>query len=404
MLDLPTDRPRASHRPTNGSNIPILLDAPLTQSLKKLAIKHGMDLSMVVMTSWGAVLARLSNQDDIIIGYHNSGLGGHGSNKQVDNSNILPLRLDLSGEQNISQLLERAQKMISSSMDHRGFPLDSSASLFQVALQWSQAPFHSATPILVDLELRLQEQENEVVGDMFFSSDLFNPDTIKRYVGYLCSVLQAMVMDVDRPVMTVDLLSQVERDLLLVEWNETQQDYPDHLCIHHLFEQQVERTPEATALVFKDQSLTYAELNERANKLAHHLIGLGVQPDSLVAICVERSFAMIIALLAVLKAGGAYLPLDPSYPMERLAYILEDAAPAIALVDTVGRTTLDEASQHLQYQKGNLKFMVCCILLHERDQRGFTVSAFVVPNRYLFYDHGRSECTSIFISREPRDS
>jgi len=225
-------------------------------------------------------------------------------------------------------------------MDHRSFPLDSAVSLFQVALQWSQAPFHSATPILVDLELRLQQQENEVVGDMFFSSDLFNPDTIKRHVGYLCSMLQAIVMDVDRPVMTVDLLSQFERDLLLVEWNETQQDYLDHLCIHHLFEQQVERIPQATALMFNRESLTYAELNERANRLAHHLISLGVQPESLVAICVERSIAMIVGVIAILKAGGAYVPLDPAHTSNRLQDILADAAPSIVVSDKLGRQIL----------------------------------------------------------------
>ncbi|KAF9344798.1 hypothetical protein BGX34_005310, partial [Mortierella sp. NVP85] len=115
---------------------------------------------------------------------------------------------------------------------------------------------------------------------------------------------------------------------------------------------QVERTPQATALVFNGQSMTYAELNERANRLAHHLTELGVKPDSLVAICLERSFAMIVGVLAVLKAGGAYVPLDPSYPVERLAYILEDATPSIALVDTVGRIALNEAND-LQNQKGN---------------------------------------------------
>ncbi|KAF9343518.1 hypothetical protein BGX34_006664, partial [Mortierella sp. NVP85] len=170
---------------------------------------------------------------------------------------------------------------------------------------------------------------------------------MERHVGYLHTMLHAMVEDIDRPVTSVDLLSQVERDIVIGKWNETQQDYPADLCIHHLFEQQVERTPQATVLVFNGQSLTYAELNERANRLAHHLIGLGVQPDSLVAICVERSFAMIVGVLAVLKAGGAYVPLDPSYPKERLAYILEDAAPTIVLVDGAGHVSFSEASQHL---------------------------------------------------------
>jgi non-ribosomal peptide synthetase component F len=249
-------------------------------------------------------------------------------------------------------------------MDHQGLPLDSIAEiagspLFQVALRWNQAPLHSASLTQVELDLQFRELDNEVVGEMRFYSALFDPDTIERHIGYLRSMLQAIAADVDRPVMSVDILSQAEHGLILGKWNETEQVYPADLCVHHLFEQQVERTPQATALVFNGQSMTYAELNERANRLSHHLIELGVKPDRLVAICLERSFAMIVGILAVLKAGGAYVPLDPSYPVERLAYILEDAAPRIALVDAVGRTTLSEARQHLQYRKGILKFMSC---------------------------------------------
>ncbi|KAF9343829.1 hypothetical protein BGX34_006322, partial [Mortierella sp. NVP85] len=200
-----------------------------------------------------------------------------------------------------------------------------------------------------DLTLGLYESDGEIVGQLTYSTAIFDRATMERHVGYLCSMLQGMVVDVDRPAMCVDLISQIERDTVLREWNSTQQDYPEHLCIHHLFEQQVERTPDATALVFNEQSLTYSELNERANRLAHHLIGLGVQPDSLIAICVERSFAMIVGVLAVLKSGGAYVPLDPSYPKERLAYILDDALPTIALVDSIGHTALSEANQHQNY-------------------------------------------------------
>ncbi|MCG1019981.1 amino acid adenylation domain-containing protein, partial [Mycetohabitans sp. B4] len=132
--------------------------------------------------------------------------------------------------------------------------------------------------------------------------------------------------------------------LLLQTWNATQRDYPAHQCIHQLFEAQVERTPEATALVYEDQTLSYAELNARANRLAHQLIELGVQPDARVAICVQRSPALVVGLLAILKAGGAYVPLDPSYPSERLAHILVDAAPSIVLADAAGRAALGEAA------------------------------------------------------------
>jgi non-ribosomal peptide synthetase component F len=316
-----------------------------------------MDLSMIVMAGWGAVLSRLSSQDDVVIGFFQSGLGG----KSTDSSNILPLRLNLSGEPNTSQLLEHVREMTSSSMVRRGPPLGDiannvSSPSFQIALHWNhQASLYSTTPFQVDLELQLQALDTEVVGDMIFSSDLFNPDTIKRHVGYLITILQSMANDPIQPIATIDILSPEERRLILETWNETSEAYPDHLCIHQLFEIQVDKTPDATAIVYEDQSLTYSELNSRANRLAHHLIGLGVRPDTRVAICVERSFAMIVGVLAILKAGGAYVPLDPSYPIQRLAYILGDAAPTIALVDTVGRNTLSEASQPLQYRKGNMK-------------------------------------------------
>ncbi|KAF9343813.1 hypothetical protein BGX34_006338, partial [Mortierella sp. NVP85] len=182
----------------------------------------------------------------------------------------------------------------------------------------------------------------------------------------------------------LNILPEDEKELLIQAWNMTQQDYPDQVCIHHLFEQQVENNPGETALVFNGQSLTYAELNEHANRLAHHLIGLGVQPDSLVAICVERSFAMIIGVLAVLKAGGAYVPLDPSYPKERLAYILEDAAPVIVLVDNIGRTVLSEASQYLE----NLKDVTSMVMVDSNDHLSLPTVDPDVPgltSRHLAY-------------------
>ncbi|MDB6375261.1 non-ribosomal peptide synthetase, partial [Photorhabdus bodei] len=156
------------------------------------------------------------------------------------------------------------------------------------------------------------------------------------------SLAEALEHTPDRPVRALEILPEAERTLLLTTWNATETTYPDSLCIHQLFEQQVEKTPDATALIYEEQTLSYAELNARANRLAHQLIMLGVEPDQQVAICVTRSPAMVIGLLAVLKAGGAYVPLDPTYPGERLAYMLKDTAPSIVLADVTGQTTLGE--------------------------------------------------------------
>ncbi|KAK3806970.1 MAG: Non-ribosomal peptide synthetase module [Benniella sp.] len=351
ILGLPTDRSRASPRSTDVSTIPIQLDASLTRSLKQVATEYDMDLGMVVLTGWGAVLARLSNQDDIVIGLQHGGPGGLGGSKQLDDTCILPLRMDLSGEPTISQLLERVRKMASSSMDHQGIPLNviadiTSTPLFHVAFQWnSQALSQSfSTPIHVDMKLELREQNDEVTGNMVFSSDLFNPDTIKRHAGYLLATLKTIAKNPTQPVATIDIFSPEERRLILETWNETSEVYPDHLCFHQLFELQVDKTPDATAIVYEDQSLTYSEFNARANCLAHHLIGLGVQPDTRVAICVERSPAMIIGVLAIMKAGGAYVPLDPSYASVRLNDILQDASPAIVVADQTGQAVLEDST------------------------------------------------------------
>jgi non-ribosomal peptide synthetase component F len=161
-------------------------------------------------------------------------------------------------------------------------------------------------------------------------------------VGYLLNDLRAMTTDSQQPVGRLPLLSSEERTLLLETWNRTEAPYPQHLCIHQLFEQQVERTPAATAVIYEQLSLTYRELNIQANRLAHHLIALGVHPDEPVALCIERSPAMIVALLAILKAGGAYVPLDPTYPSQRLAQILTDAAPRLLLCDTAGLNALGQ--------------------------------------------------------------
>ncbi|KAF9345192.1 hypothetical protein BGX34_004956, partial [Mortierella sp. NVP85] len=191
-----------------------------------------------------------------------------------------------------------------------------------------------------DLTLEMYESKNKIAGSLSYSTALFDRATIERHVGYLTTMLRAIVVDVNRPAMSVDLLSKVERDLVLGTWNKTQQDYPDELCIHHLFEQQVECNPQATALVFNGQSMSYTELNERANKLAHHLISLGVQSETRVAICVERSIAMIVGVLAILKTGGAYVPLDPAFASERLLDILMDASPGILIADGRGKQAL----------------------------------------------------------------
>ena len=181
-----------------------------------------------------------------------------------------------------------------------------------------------------DLTLSMVETAEGLVGAWQYNTDLFDGSTIERMATHFQNLLSAIVANPHQAVGELPLLSAAERHQLLVEWNQTESAYPTQ-CIHQLFEQQVERTPDAVALVFEHQHLTYQQLNQRANQLAHHLQTLGVGPEVLVGICLERSLEMVVGLLGILKAGAAYLPLDPSYPQERLSFMLSDSQVPVLL-------------------------------------------------------------------------
>ncbi|WP_332415385.1 amino acid adenylation domain-containing protein [Mycetohabitans rhizoxinica] len=371
LLALPTDRPRPAQQSFAGARVPIRIDAPITRALKRLSQAQGATLFMTVLAAWSAVLARLSGQDDLVIGTPSA----NRHHPQIEPLigffvNTLALRVDVSGAPSPAQLLERVRRTTLEAQAHQDLPFEQVVEivqpprrlehtpLFQVMFAWQNneravwdLPELEVTPADLadgvakfDLDLHLYEADGEVVGWLNYATALFDRATIERHVGYLQTMLQSMAADDQHPVTRVQLLTSAERTLLLETWNATQQDYPSHQCIHQLFEAQVERTPQATALVYEEQTLSYAQLNAQANRLAHQLIELGVVPDARVAICVERSPAMVVGLLAILKAGGAYVPLDPAYPGARLAHILTDAAPDIVLADAAGRAALGEAA------------------------------------------------------------
>ncbi len=177
-------------------------------------------------------------------------------------------------------------------------------------------------------------QEDTFFGTMIYNTDLFERETIQRMMDHFVHLLEGIAANPDQAIDTLPMLAESERRQLLYEWNDTKTEFPSDKCVHQMFEEQVARTPDATALVFEDESLSYAELNQRANRLAHSLRDLGVEPDTRVAICAERSTEMVVALLAVLKAGGAYVPLDPTYPIDRLSFMLEDSAPIAVLTQS----------------------------------------------------------------------
>ncbi|TDB47516.1 non-ribosomal peptide synthetase [Photorhabdus luminescens] len=374
LLELPIDRPRPSQQSFTGGRVAVHIDAPLVQALKHLGQQHGTTLFMTLLSAWAALLSRLSGQDDVVIGIPSA----NRNRREIEPLlgffvNTLALRIDLSGMPDVVTLLRRVRQTTLGAQEHQDLPFEQVVEIvqpprrsehtpiFQVMFAWQeneteewQLPELAVTPFELeydiakfDLQLELTEKAGEIVGELNYSSALFDHETIERQAGYLQAILRAMVNQPQQPVTAIDILSSAERELLLENLNATEEPYPTQVCVHQLFEQQVEKTPDAIAVIYENQTLSYAELNARANRLAHQLIALGVEPDQRVAICVTRSLARIIGLLAVLKAGGAYVPLDPAYPGERLAYMLTDAVPArglkaIVLADNVGRAALSE--------------------------------------------------------------
>ncbi|MGY2288771.1 amino acid adenylation domain-containing protein [Pseudomonas sp. SDO5215_S409] len=371
LLMLPTDRPRPAEQDYAGSTVPVYLDERLTAGLKALSQRHGSTLYMVMMTAWASLLARLAGQEDVVI-------GSPVANRQrveVEGLiglfvNTLAVRIDTSGELSSEALLARVKALTLAAQAHQDLPFEqvveitrpvrslAHSPVFQTLLTWqdSDAPALALGDLTLegvaepshfakfDLSLNLGESRDGIRGHLEYAIALFDESTLRRYVGYFVRVLQAMV-DNDQAVLAhVPLLDALEREHVLVGFNATDVGYNLDQTLHGLFEDQVRRTPHAVAVKAGEAQLTYAELNTRANQLAHHLRELGVQPDARVAICVERGLDMVIGLFAILKAGGGYVPLDPAYPQERLAYMLQDSAPAALLVQGSTRALLGDVT------------------------------------------------------------
>ena len=362
-LNLPADRARPAVMSYRGATVPLRLDAGLHGRLRELAQASGASLFMVLQAGLAALLSRLGGGEDIPIGTPIAGRSeGALENLVGFFVNTLVLRTDLSGDPSFRELLVRVRSFDLDAYEQQEVPFERVVEalqparslarhpLFQVMLVLQNAPGEElALPGLAlcpeevmldvtkfDLTLSLGERlgpEGEPVGiegGLEYRLDLFERETVEAIAARFMRLLGAAVATPDMPLHRLEILGPEERHMLLKEFNDTARPLPE-ATLPQLFEAQVERAPEAIALVFGEESLTYQELNARANRLAHHLIGLGVGPESLVGIALERSIEMVVALLGVLKAGGAYLPLDPDYPHARLAHMLGDAAPALVL-------------------------------------------------------------------------
>ena len=397
LLQLPTDRPRPSVQTYLGATQSFSLNWELTQKLQTLSRKTNSTLFMILQTVFAALLYRYSGQPDIFIG---SPIANR-NRSEIESLigffvNILVLRTRFEDDISFSSLLTQARKTILDAYKHQDVPFEQVVEALQIQRSLSHSPLFQVmfvlqnTPVSkvqlpdvtlskldlenrtakFDLTLSITETDRGLVGEWEYNTDLFNGSTIERMAGHFENLLSAIVENPQQKVSELSLLSEAERHQLLNEWNDTAKEYPNDKCIHQLFEQQVVNTPDAIAVVFENQQLTYRQLNQKANQLAHHLQSLAVRPEMLVGICIERSIEMIIGLLGILKAGGVYVPLDPNYPEERLNYMLADSGVEVLLTQQSLLESLPQSSARVvcldtdseiieQHNQENLDIEVC---------------------------------------------
>ena len=358
VLELPTDRPRPALQTYRGARHYVALPDTLTEALKALSRSEGATLFMTLLAAFKLLLYRYTGQCEMTVGTSIANRTRPETERLIGFFlNTLVLRADLSGNRSFRELLAHVREVALGAYANQDVPVEtvlemlqpernlSHNPLFQVMLILQNTPMPAInlpgltlnrleidnTTAKFDLTLELSEKPEGLSGFLEYNTDLFDASTIARMEEHFKTLLESIVANPQQRLSSLSLLTEVERHQLLAEWNHTRADGRADKCVHELFEAQVERTPEASAVIFGEGRLTYRELNSRANQLAHHLRALGVGPEARVGVCMERSAEMMIALLGVLKSGGAYLPLDPAYPKERLALILEEAGSPVLL-------------------------------------------------------------------------
>ncbi|HEX7313092.1 MAG TPA: amino acid adenylation domain-containing protein, partial [Pyrinomonadaceae bacterium] len=361
LLELPSDRPRPAVQSHRGAQRTVTLGRELSADLAALSRNEGVTLFMLLLSGFQALLSRVTGQEDVSVGTPVAGRGRAEAEGLVGLFvNTLVLRADLSGRPSFSELLGRVRETCVGAYAHQDVPFEklveelapernlSHSPLFQVMFAWQDSALQTLglTDVELceidgdtctskfDLTLYMSESKEGLVARAEYNTDLFDAETIGRLLSYFASLLAAATADPSRKVIDLPLLAPDERELILEGWNQTEQPYDRHACLHQLFERQAALTPDATALVGGPHRLTYDQLNVRANRLAHRLRALGVGPESRVGVMLSRTPSVLVSLLAVLKSGGAYVPLDPAYPRERLSFMLDDARVKVLLTET----------------------------------------------------------------------
>jgi len=359
VVDLPTDRPRPALRTYNGSREDWELNPDLVANLKRLGKKAGCSFFTTLFAGFEAFMYRLCGQEDLIVGMPSAGQLFGGQEKLAGHCvSLLPIRSQINGEQSFIDYLRSRRKAILDACDRQQITFGTLVKKLALPRDFSRIPL---VPVTFNLDVQLTESQlnfpdfqaevfsnprtcenfewavnasetkEKLVLECQYNTNLFDAATIQSRMAEFEELLKAVVANPECPLQNLLILTAAERQKILVDWNNTQTNYPKDACIHELFEVQAEQTPDAVALVFGEQKLTYQQLNCRANQLAHYLQTLGAGPEVLIGVCFDRSIDAIVSLLAVLKAGSAYLPLDPAYPKERLEFMLSDAALSVLL-------------------------------------------------------------------------
>lgn len=372
VLELPTDRTRPARQSHRGAHREFQFSHALNLGLNQLARREGATLFMVVLAAFNVLLARYTGEKDIIV-------GSPIANRRLPELealvgffvNTLPLRTDLSGDPTFRELLHRVREIALEAYAHQDLPFERLVEdlsperelgrnpLFQVMLILQNAPrkplelsgltleslvMDSGTTIF-DITASLTEGPAGLLCEFEYDRDLFDPATIDQMGNHFRILLEGVVANPDTKISGLPLLTEAERRRILVEWNQTEADTPN-ACISELFEAQVERTPDRTALVDREGGIRYRDLNARANRVAHHLRNNGVGPETLVGVCLERSIDLTVALLGILKAGAAFVPLDPAHPPRRLALLVEDTRPVVVVTNERFSRNLPPGSFH----------------------------------------------------------
>jgi len=358
VLELPTDRPRPSVQRFQGAIQNFALSPKLSEAARQLSRREGTTLFMTLLAVFQTLLYRYSGQTDIVVG---SPIAGRNQVETEDLIgffvNTLVLRSKLAANMSFQQLVAQVREVTLAAYAHQDVPFDrlveeiqperdlGHAPMVQVVFALQTAPVTElhlpglrlsslsvqSGAAKYDLILSVADTPEGLVASVEYNTDLFESATIQRMMKHFGTLLEAVAESPEQTLSELRLLTREEERQIISEWNETFNDSPRDKCIQQLIESQVERSPEATALIFGRETLSYGALNRKANQLARHLQALGVKPETRVAMMMERSIEMVVAILAILKAGATYLPLDPSYPLERLSFILQDAQAQILL-------------------------------------------------------------------------